>query len=418
MTAQELNSDFLKFLDESHSPYHLVEQCEFALRMREFEELKEADLWNLIPGHSYYVSRNQSSTFAFRIPHGVSDSSSWRLIAAHTDSPTLKIKAIPTNGKLSLNVEPYGSPILESWLDRSLRVAGIVYYQLENEDDILYQTIELPFTVRIPRLAIHLTKDDDSLNPQNHLKAMWTGDSQADFIAEIYALLPDQAKILNFDFELSVQENAVLWGSQQEYIAAAKIDNLAMVHAALHALKHSPNHQEHFTGAVFFHNEEIGSLSQNGAASQFLPSILKRIAANFEYTEDDYFAQIAQSFLISADMAHGVHPNYPERHDEDHRPLLNQGPVLKTNANGRYATTAASAAQWMALCEKAQVKSQVISSRNDMRTGSTVGPTLAALTGINTVDVGNPMLSMHSISECAGIKDHRKIVKIFKSYFT
>lgn len=413
----------LRFLDASPTPFHAVENVAKMLSAAGFEELDERRPWRLDAEHSYFVRRNHSSLFAFRTPKRLSDESVAHLLCAHSDSPTLRLKPNPSlfrDGLHLLNVEVYGSPLLNSWLDRDLSYAGLLVFRKRSEKGLFTRLIRSESVLRIPQLAVHLDREVNSqglkLNPQLHLLPVLGqggGDTLFQYMLESY--LENGEELVDFDLQLFDTQPASFAGQDKEFILSGRIDNLAMAHAALRALLDTPCHADHLNGMFLFHNEEVGSESYQGAESDFARNCLQRVALSSKVGSEAFLAMLARSFCISADMAHAAHPAFEDKHDSAHRPRLNGGPVLKVNAQRRYATEAVTAARFRELCRMAGVPMQVFASRNDMACGSTVGPGLAARLGIPTVDVGNAMLSMHSIREMAGAHDHDSMIKVFKT---
>ena len=418
-------SSLLRFLDASPTPFHAVETTSLQLSASGFEEIQESAPWRLEAGHSYFVKRNHTSLFAFRTPQRLGEHSAFRLSCAHTDSPALRIKPNPSlfrDGMHLLNVEVYGSPLLNSWLDRDLGYAGLLVFRRRGESGLFTRLIRSDTLLRIPQLAVHLDRELSSqglkLNPQNHLMpilGLGGGDSLFSYLLESY--LENGEELVDFDLQLFDHQPAALMGLEKEFITSSRIDNLAMAHAGVIALQDSLVHSEHFNGVFLFNHEEIGSETQMGAESDFARNCLQRIALSFKINGDAFLAMLSRSFGISTDMAHGVHPAFEEKHDPSHRPRLNAGPVLKVNAQRRYATEALTGGYFREFCRQAGVEMQTYSHRNDLPCGSTVGPALAARLGIPMVDVGNPMLSMHSIREMAGTLDHAPMIKVLKTSF-
>lgn len=415
----------MRFLDASPTPFHAVAYIADQLLASGFEELDEREMWRLEANRSYFVRRNQASLFLFRTPHKMGTTSAVRLTCAHTDSPALRLKPNPSvfrEGMHLLNVEVYGSPLLNSWLDRDLGYAGLLVFRRRGEKDLCSRTVRSDSVLRIPQLAVHLDREVNSqglkLNPQQHLLpilGMGGGDSLFQYLLESY--LENGEELVDFDLQLFDTQPAAYAGLEKEFLLSGRIDNLAMAHAAVRALQDTACHAEHLNGVFLFHNEEVGSNSYQGAESDFARNCLQRVAASFKVAGEAFMAMMARSFCISADMAHAAHPCFEDKHDSGHRPRLNGGPVLKVNAQRRYATEAMSSARFRELCRMANVNLQVFVSRNDIPCGSTVGPGLAARLGIPTVDVGNPMLSMHSVREMMGTHDHDPMIKVLKSSF-
>ncbi len=414
-----------RFLDASVTPFHVVEQIRSQLEELRCVILDEGTDWSLEPSQLYAVVRGGSSIIVFKTPTRFTSDSKLHLVGAHTDSPTIKVKpnaSIFREGYHLLNVEVYGSPILSSWVDRDLGFAGQLIFRRKGEKVLHTRLVRSSTILRIPSLAIHLQdpeKDSSRLNPQTHLMpvlGLGGGDTYFRHYLESHLELGED--LLDWDLQFFDQSKSSLAGMNQEFIVSSRLDNLCMVHASLRALLDSPIHPTHVTGVVFFHNEEVGSQSWQGAESMFASNVFERVFASFDVSRTTYLSILSKSFLISADMAHAVHPCYEERHDPTHRPRINAGPVLKVNSQKRYATEAWTASRFRDLCRHAAIDMQTFVSRNDVRCGSTIGPALSSLMSIPAVDIGNPMLSMHSIREMAGSDDHDAMIRVFKTFFT
>ncbi len=419
--------DLLEFIDHSPTPFHAVEEMKSKLIAQGYSELKESDAWELTSNGKYFLTRNDSSLIAFIVGTKTKDASGFKIIGAHTDSPNLKLKPNPAydkSGYLQLGVEVYGGVLLTTWTDRDLSLAGRVIIKDKKQPQLV--RFDEPL-LRIPQLAIHLNRDVNekglTLNKQNHLPPIFSlaGEkgSTKDLLEKRVAqkLKCKSANILNMELSLYDTQSGAIGGAEGEFIFSGRLDNLASCHAALHALTESKTKDPMTRVIAFYDHEEVGSDSAQGAGSPFLKDVLERLTLESDNPRETFFRSMANSFFISADMAHAVHPNYSEKHDAKHMPILNGGPVIKCNSNQRYATEGVSSAWFEMLCKKAGVPVQKFVVRSDLGCGSTIGPTTAANLGIRTVDVGNPMLSMHSIREMAGAKDHLPLIKAFKEYF-
>lgn len=427
----------IDFIKKSPTPFHAVKTMVAILEENGFKPLDETAQWSLQnkSGNEarYYVTRNDSSIIAFQLNQPPVESG-FRMVGAHTDSPCLKVKPNPgiiNNNYLQLGVEVYGGVLLNPWFDRDLSLAGRVSY-LGEDGKIAHQLINLEKAIAIiPSLAIHLDRDANSLheiNKQTHLPPVLMklpeSDSEikADFKQILLKLInaSDQqagvkqisaSKIL--DYELSfydVQPPAVI-GLHDDFIAGARLDNLLSCYTGLMALLENKDKQNALL--VCTDHEEVGSMSTAGAQGVFLESVLKRVCE----TEENYSRAMAHSVLISADNAHGVHPNYADKHDDNHGPILNDGPVIKVNANQRYATNSETGALFKHLCELADVPVQSFVVRSDMGCGSTIGPITASGLGVKTVDVGVPTFAMHSIRELVGRWDAYYLYRVLKQFF-
>lgn len=391
----------LSFIDACPTPFHVADRAAAVLRAAGFTEMDEAELWPDATG-SRFVRRG-GSLVAWR--HQTSEAG-FRIIGAHTDSPNLRVTAQPDTGHAGyrqLGVEVYGGVLLNSWLDRDLGLAGRVATPTGTR---LFH-IDRP-VLRVPQLAIHLDRDVNQkgllLNPQTHMVPVWglglrTLGDFASVVAEAAGLEPDE--VLAWDAMLHDLTPSVTAGIDGEFIHAPRIDNQVSCWAGLHALIDSPQDSPHSALLCLFDHEEVGSMTAQGAASSLLPDLLERITGGREAL----LPALARSLCASADGAHATHPNYPERHEPDHHIAMGEGPVIKRNANQRYATDAVGEAAFAAACEKAGVGHQVYVHRGDMPCGSTIGPFAASATGVTTVDVGVPQLSMHSAREMCGAQD-------------
>ena len=417
------SQNLLEFIDSSSTSFHAVENLRNELVEQNYQELKEEETWSLQSEGKYFVTRAEGSIVLFKTPSKWTKEYTFNIIGAHTDSPCLKIKSNPISTKEGyqlLNVEIYGGVLLTSWFDKDLYFGGRLI--IENENGQLEQkTIKIEKRLRIPRLAIHLDREVNSKgfkpNPQEHMFPIIGLSKDLRFEDWIKQETGISGTILSWDLFLFDAEKSNFGGIDNEFIYAPRLDNLASVHASFEALKLADHKSENIQMAVYFQHEEIGSESQNGAGSNFLEATLKRIHTHIDNNQENYFQTLARSFFISADMAHAVHPNYSEKHDRNHKPHIGKGPVIKSNANMRYATDAFSVAKFKQWCNKAKVPFQDFCSRNDIGCGSTIGPMTAAKLGIPTIDVGNPMLSMHSIREMCGVKDHDAIIKVFTEFY-
>jgi len=412
-------TDLLHFLNASPTAWHAVENVADRLQKAGFQPLKEEAEWVIQPGGRYYVTRNGSSLCAFIVPKAAIQDV--RLLASHTDSPSLKLKPnaeFTKENMLLLGVEVYGSPLLNSWLNRDLGIAGRVAIR-DAQGQLKEVLVRLDaHPVVIPQLAIHLDRNVNEngllLNKQEHLAALAAVDLPVDVIKEGYLaqLIKEQVpyqKLLGADLFLFPLEPAALVGYQKRLIASYRIDSLCSVHAITTAFV-KPESQNAVDAtlkmAVLWDNEEIGSGTAQGANSPFLMHVLERITLAQQISRADYLRLLNRSLCISIDLAHALHPNYMERHEPRHPILLNRGVALKNNAQQRYATDARSAAQLIDLCDRHQIPLQKMVTRGDIPCGTTIGPIHAQLTGMLTVDIGTPQLSMHACRELASCRDH------------
>ncbi len=412
--------DLLEFLDASPSPWHAVASAVARLHAAGFEPVDETAPWrNVTRG---YIIRG-GAMVAWCQAQNPAPSTPFRIVGAHTDSPCLRIKPRPDAGLLGwrqLGVEVYGGALLNSWLDRDLGIAGRVVMRDGSSTDIaIHEAI-----ARVPQLAIHLDRDVNDkglvLDKQQHLTPIWgTGTADQGDFAEWLAERLDVGvdDIAWWELCLFDITPAAILGADQSLIASARLDNQISCWAATTALAATSPSAKHTSVIALFDHEEVGSESVTGASGPLLGTVLERIALANGADRDALHQSFAASSCISADNAHAVHPNYPERHEPGHRPIINQGPALKANSNQRYATSAETAALFQRACEAAAVPWQVFVSRNNMPCGSTIGPLTATRLGIPTVDVGVPQLSMHSARELCGVHDPAYLAAALTAYF-
>ena len=430
-STSEMVRGLLQFLNASPTPYHAVVEAAQRLDSAGFRQLEETQPWELESGDRCYVVRAAGSLLAFTVGAGNPADCGVRMIGAHTDSPNLRIKPCPdvsTAGYRQLAVEPYGGLLLHTWLDRDLGLAGrVVAADGAGQREFLVD-LARPL-LRVPNLAIHLQRELASeglkLNRQSHavpVLGLADAPTLADLLVEELAANGagelETEDILAFDLMAYDLQPAVLAGANGEFIQSARLDNLASCHAALTALLDSTEDADCQASRliVLYDHEEVGSRSSQGAGGTFLGDVLERIAALLCKEPDARARMLAASSLVSADMAHAVHPNYTEKHEPGHKPLIGGGPVLKHNVSQAYATDGRSAARFVRLAEQQGASVQHFVARSDMGCGSTIGPITAARNGVATVDVGNPMLSMHSCREMAGTADVEPMIRILTAH--
>jgi aspartyl aminopeptidase len=418
------NAALRHYLDQSPTPFHAVRSMVAQLTANGFRRLQERDDWQLLPG-KYFVTRNDSSLIAFVLGQQDLLTSGLRIVGAHTDSPCLKVKPNPENrlkGYLNIGVEVYGGVLLNPWFDRDLSLAGRVTFQTP-DNQLQSRLINFQRTIgTIPSLAIHLDREANNerkINPQTDIPPllMQAGDQQT-----LDALLTQQLetehpgvrikRIMSHELSFFDTNGAAQSGFNGEFIASARLDNLLSCYTGITSLLAA---DPDLTSMVVCNDhEEVGSTSAEGAQGTLLKDVLQRLLP----VATERQRCIARSMFISTDNAHGVHPNYAAKHDANHGPLLNGGPVIKVNANQRYATNSETAAYFAALCEQVQVPCQTFVTRTDMACGSTIGPLTAKEIGIRTLDVGVPTFAMHSIRELAGSDDahylHRVLCRFFQ----
>lgn len=426
--TRALAQDLLNFIDASPSPWHVVETAKQQLLAQGFSSLSEADPWQLKAGAKYFVTRNDASIIAFTLGSEDLVESGFRIVGAHTDSPGLRLKpqaAFGGDGLVRIGVEVYGGPILATFTDRDLSIAGRVMVRTASGHETKLIKFE-DTLMRLPNLAIHMNREVNDkglkLDKQKELPLIF-GESASGFEADqqflahiAKALKVEVHHILSFELNVFDTQKGAFWGAEQAYIANSQLDNLASCHAALTAMLASHNSATTNICALFDH-EEVGSESASGASGSFLNDTISRIAIATGLNAEDKQRALAQSFFVSADMAHAYHPNHPGAYEPCHHVMVNHGPVIKTNANQRYSTNADTAARFMTLCEKANVPFQQYAHRTDLGCGSTIGPIVAAQLGIASVDVGAPMWAMHSVRESAGVLDHSYMLAVLSALY-
>ena len=434
MASTERQKGLLQFLQQSPTPFHAVSNMAMLLDEAGFQRLDSSNSWSLDKNSRYYVCRNDSALIAFKTGAADLPDSGFRIAGAHTDSPCLKIKPqadVSSQGYAQLGVEVYGGALLHPWFDRDLSIAGRVNYQ--NADGSLSSIlVDLKDPVAfIPSLAIHLdnkANDGRLINKQKELPPILLQlDADEEFNFEDYLLeylqtesgCLDAGAILSYELLLYDTQAPALVGLLKQFISSARLDNLLSCYVALHSLIKSKDE----TASVLVCNdhEEVGSVSASGAEGPFLKSILQRMLESEDQSEGSSAASfdraIQNSVLLSVDNAHGVHPNFPDKHDIAHSPMLNAGPVIKINANQRYASNSESIALLKSICNRLHISHQSFVMRSDMACGSTIGPITSALLGISTVDIGIASFAMHSIRESAGIADVESMGTLIQTFF-
>lgn len=405
------------------SPSALHAAAEVARRLESigFVRLAEGDAWPTAPGR-YLVVRD-GAAIAWIVPASASATTPVRILGAHTDSPGFVLKPQPTTGRLGwlqAGVEVYGGPLLNSWLDRELRLAGRLV--LDDGAEVLVASGPL---LRLPQLAIHLDRsanDGLALDRQAHTQPVWGLGSpeSADLIGEMASIAGvDVARVRGYDLSVADAARGAVFGKDDAFFASGRLDDLASVHAGVVALSAVADgfDADHIPVLAVFDHEEIGSQTRTGAAGPFLDDVLERIGVALGASREERMRAMAASWHVSSDVGHSVHPNYPEKHDPVVRPVLGSGPILKINANQRYATDGAGEAAWRGWSEAASVPVQEFVSNNAVPCGSTIGPITATRLGIRTVDVGIPILSMHSARELAGVADLAGLARVAESFF-
>ncbi len=422
MELDAYNRAFLEFMERVTSPFHAVKEMAVRLQQTGFTRLREGDHWDISAGNGYYLIRNDSSVIAFRAGSESGIENGLRMVSAHTDSPCLMAKPEPekvSQGYRQLGVEVYGGALLNPWFDRDLSMSGRVAY--EDSDGLLCKQLvdfRRPVAV-IPSLAIHLDREANksrSINPQTDIVPVLSMGDSLDLRTLLAQRLREEhgdfdvSKVLDYELCFYDTQAPQQVGLEGEFIASARLDNLLSCYASLHAISNSDATQSSLL--VCSDHEEVGSVSAVGAQGSFLQSVLQQLCPDVQ----KYNAMVDASCMISSDNAHGVHPNFANRHDDNHGPVLNGGPVIKTNANQRYASNSGTAALFRQLCTRQDIPVQSFVVRTDMACGSTIGPLTAAKIGVRTLDVGVPQFAMHSIRELTGSIDPWRLARVLTAY--
>lgn len=414
--------DLAAFVAASPSSFHAAAEVADRLEGAGFTRLDESAGWPAPAGGKFVVVRD-GAAIAWVVPPTATASTGVRVFGAHSDSPAFKLKPKPTTGRLGwlqAGVEIYGGPLLNSWLDRELRLAGRLV--LDDGTSVLAATDAL---LRLPQLAIHLDREANdhlALDKQSQTQPVWglgAADS-ADILGELAAEAGvDATRIRGYDIVTADAARGATFGHDDVFFASGRLDDLASVHAGVVALERAAEGHEadHIAMLAVFDHEEVGSATRSGAAGPFLADVLERLWLSLGADREQQLRALASSWCVSSDVGHSVHPNYAEKHDPVVQPVLGSGPILKINANQRYATDAAGAAAWNGWCAAAGVTSQEFVSNNAVPCGSTIGPITATRLGIRTVDVGIPILSMHSARELAGVSDLWDLTRVAEAYF-
>lgn len=462
---QQIATEMMEFIEKSPTCFHAVANVKEILNAKGFVELKEAEKWKLVIGKGYYVTRNDSSVIAFQMPNNAEKEEimttnaivmsektqtesvnvktvnsevgngmkGFHIVASHSDSPSFKLKEQPEirveENYVKLNTEKYGGMILSTWMDRALSVAGRVVVKNE-ENGLVTKLVNIDKDLCvIPNLAIHMSRDMNKgveYNPQVDMlplmAGVWTDvledDTKEDIVNKMIAQEAgvSPAGIYGKDLFLYVREKGKLLGANGEFVFSPRLDDLQCVYASVKAFEEAVS-ENYINVCAVFDNEEVGSGTRQGADSTFLQDVLLRISEAMGLSEGEYRQMLAGSFLISADNAHGVHPNHPEKADPTNRPYLNKGIVIKYHGSQKYTTDAVSGAKMKLLCEKAGVPCQTYANRSDIAGGSTLGNISTAHVSVASVDIGFPQLAMHSAVETAGSRDTEYGIRVLKAFY-
>lgn len=411
-----------KFIENSPSCFHAIKTITEELKNEGFVEIKEKDTWQIEKGKKYYVTRNLSSVIAFKIPQN--DFKSFHIVASHSDSPTFKIKEnaeIEVNNKyVKLNTEKYGGMICSTWFDRPLSIAGRILVKENNAVKTHLVNIDKDLVI-IPNLAIHMNRevnDGYTYNAQIDMLPLYGDNSSKGSLMKTIAkeVNVEEESILGTDLFLYNRMNGTKIGSNEEYISSPRLDDLECAFTSLSAFL-SENTSNSASVYCVFDNEEVGSGTKQGADSTFLYDVLRRINISLGKTEEDYYRLISSSFMVSADNAHALHPNYTDKSDLTNKVYMNDGIVIKYNANQKYTTDAVSASIFKTICDSVDVPYQTFTNRSDILGGSTLGNISNAHVSLNTIDIGLAQLAMHSTYETAGAKDVTYMIDAIKAFY-
>ena len=423
--------ELIDFLYESPTAFHSVLNVEKYLSSEGYIELNESDVWSLKVKGKYFVKKNDSALIAFEVGTGDIKKDGIRMIGAHTDSPGFRVKSnaemVVEGTYLKLNTEGYGGAILYTWFDRPLGLAGKVMLKGESPFSPRTQLINInkPLLI-IPSLAIHMNRainEGFEVNKQKHtlpLLGLVNDYFEKDnYLVKLIAdeLSVDYQDILGFELSLYEYEKGCLVGVEEELISCGGLDDMWMVFSGVKALMDSTEIKA-TKMLICIDNEEIGSLTAQGANSTFIFNIIERVTMALGLNREGMYQTLSNSVMISADLAHAVHPNYPEKHDPTNRTVLGGGPVLKIASSGSYSTDSRCAAIFESLCQVAEVPYQKFYNRSDVRGGTTIGPITSSSLTIPVIDMGSPLLGMHSIRELAALKDHEYVIKLFKTFYS
>ena len=421
--------NWFKFIDDSPTSFHVVKNSEDILQKNGFQELLLSEKWNLKKGGKYYVSQNSSAFIAFIVGTDTIKNG-FKIIGVHADSPDIRIKPNPemiTEHYLKFNTEVYGGPLLNTWFDRPLSVAGRIALKSKEilKPELKLINIDKAIAI-IPNLAIHMNRDVNKgveIKKQKVLLPVFCtvedDYKKDDFLVDIIAgeLKVPKEKILDYDLSFYDYQKGSVIGINNDFVFSGRLDDLEAVYAGIEAVKTAPGTKATNVLACF-DNEEVGSRTKQGADSTLMANVLERIILAMGGTRNDYLRSIASSFMLSSDAAHSIHPNYTDKSDPTNKPVINKGPVIKVSLAQKYTSDANSMAVFKEIAKKADIPYQVFANNSDMKGGSTIGPISSAYFPVKSVDVGVPMFGMHSIKETCGVKDHSYMIKLFKEFYS
>lgn len=416
-----------KFIDKSYSSYHCVIESTKILEEKGFKRINLEDTWKLKKGEKYYLTKGESSVVAFTLGEKLDIYKGFKIFAAHTDSPALKIKPNPiikNFNLLRLNTEVYGGPILNTWFDRPLSLAGVVYIKGSNSFKPEPKIINIDKDLMvIPNLAIHQNRDVNNgvkIDKQKQMLPIIStiNNNLENILLDLIKkeLNVDSEDILDFDLYTYIREKSNFIGVNEEILLAPRIDNIASVYAGIEAIS-TVNNDYSINLFIGYDNEEIGSATKQGADSNYLANILERIILNLGYDRETYLQILNNSYIISADGAHAVHPSHVEKSDITNQGLLNEGVLIKSSSNQRYTSEAESISILKSICKNKDIKLQYFVNNSNEIGGTTIGPISSTHLDIRSIDIGIPMLAMHSSKELCGVEDIKYLVNIAKSLF-
>ena len=430
ITQEELASanKLIDFIQDSPTAFHVIKNAEDILKKSGFQKLQLSEKWELKKGGKYFVAQNGSAFIAFIVGTDTI-ANGFKIIGAHADSPDIRIKPNPemvTEYYLKFNTEVYGGPILNTWFDRPLSIAGRVALK---GSEILNPDLKLininKAVAIIPNLAIHMNRDVNKgveIKKQKVLLPVFctVGENfkKKNFLVKLIAdeLNIPEDKILDYDLSFYDFQKGSVVGIHDDFIFASRLDDLEAVYAGICAVKEASVSKATNVLACF-DNEEVGSRTKQGADSPLLSSVLERIVLAMDGTRGDYLRSLSSSFMLSTDAAHSIHPNYKDKSDPTNKPVINKGPVIKVSLSQKYTSDGNSMAVFKELAKKANIPYQVFANNSDMRGGSTIGPISASHIPVKSVDVGVPMFGMHSVKETCGVKDHSYMIELFKEFY-
>lgn len=424
MTDQMTTKHLTSFIMQSPTAFHAVENIRVQLEEKGFQRLAEGSIWEIKPGGNYYVVRNGSSIIAFQTGEDL-DRYSFHIAASHSDSPAFKLKEhaqIKGNGSYTmLNTEGYGGMICSSWLDRPLSVAGRVIVKKGNCLESRLVNIDRDLLM-IPNLAIHMNRgvnEQQSYNKQKDMLALFSAEELPEgTLRELLAkeISVEAKDIYGSDLFLYPRTAPSVWGANEEFLSMPRLDDLQCAYASLQGFLQG-YHPKNVNVYACFDNEEVGSVTKQGAASTFLRDVLERLNTALGKTKEDLRRALSSGFMLSCDNAHAVHPNHPEKTDVNNCVYMNRGIVVKSHAGQKYTSDALSIAMFKEICERAEVPVQFFANRSDMAGGSTLGNIAMSQVSLNTVDIGLAQLAMHSAYETTGVKDNAYLIRAVKQFF-